>query len=206
MGQNQINMKNVYKDRKYSVETYDPKWPEQFEMYADQAGAKVVFTDTLVFGQESSSLPTVLTKMKVSKADMLFMEVDSDDGVAVMFRKIKELGMTQDIMSISTSLGRVLRANPEGFDFTNNVYVLAPKTSEAFSAKYESVYGQKPSAYADTAYDSLMLLVDAIRNKGNLPLNEYLRMKTDYKGLTHEYKFDSNGDILGGEWVVNTVK
>ncbi|MFA6432229.1 MAG: ABC transporter substrate-binding protein [Candidatus Paceibacterota bacterium] len=173
---------------------------------AASVGASIVFTDTLVFGQEASTLPTVLTKMKASKADVLFMEVDSDDGVAVMFKKIRELGMTQDIMSISTSLGRVLRANPDGFNFSNKVYVLAPKTSEAFTSKYESVYGQKPSAYADTAYDSLMLLVDAIENKGSLPLADYLRTKTNYKGLSHEYKFDSNGDIVGGEWVVDMVK
>ena len=29
-------MKNVYKDRKYSVVSYDTKWPAQFEMYANK--------------------------------------------------------------------------------------------------------------------------------------------------------------------------
>lgn len=173
---------------------------------ADKAGAKIVFTDALVFGQEASTLPTVLTKVKSAKADVLFMEVDSDDGVAVMFKKIGELGMTQDIMSISTSLGRVLRAHPEGFGSNNKVYVLAPKTSDVFTSKYKTAYNQNPSAYADTAYDSLMILVDAIQKRGDTPLVDYLKEKTNYSGLTHTYKFDNNGDIVGGEWVINTVR
>lgn len=173
---------------------------------AAQAGAKIVFEDTLQFGQEATALPTLLTKMKSTKADLYFTEIDSDEGVAVMFKKMKELGMTGNIMSVSTSIGRVLRSDPKGFGLSNNVYVLAPKTSQAFSDKYKAEYGQLPSAYADTAYDSLMLLVDAVQHKGSTPLVEYLRNTTDYKGLTHEYKFDANGDIVGGEWVVDTLK
>ncbi len=173
---------------------------------ADQAGAKIVFSENLVFGQEATALPTILAKMKNVNADVLFTEVDSDGGVTVMFKKIKELNMTGDIMSISTSLARVLKSNPQGFGFENNVYVLAPKTSDIFTKKYEVEYKQKPSAYADTAYDSLMLLVDAIQNKGQTKLEDYLRNTTNFKGIAHDYKFDSNGDIVSGEWVVEKIK
>ena len=174
---------------------------------ANLADAKIVFNESIVFGQEATSLPTVLAKMKNAKADILFTEIDSDAGVAVMFKKISELQMTGDVMSISTSIGRVVRSNPDGLNFGNNkVYVLAPVTSNEFISKYEAFYGQKPSAYADTAYDSLMLLVDAIQNKGETDLAYYLRNVTDYQGFAHKYQFDLNGDIVGGNWVVNTIK
>lgn len=173
---------------------------------AAKAGAKIVDKDLIVFGQEASAMPTILAKMKKTNADLYFMEIDSDEGVAIMFKKMKELGMTGKIMSVSTSLSRVLKSNSQGFGLTNNVYVLAPKPPEAFIEKYKGAYGQAPSAYADTAYDSLMILVDAIQKKGDMQLKDYLKTKTDYKGYAHDYKFDSNGDIIGGEWVVTKVK
>jgi len=173
---------------------------------ATQAGAKIIFKENIIYGQETTALPTLLTKMKATNADLYFTEIDSDDGVAVMFKKMRELQMKGSVMSVSTSLGRVLNSDPKGFGLTNHVYVLAPKTSPEFDAKYKSAYGKLPSAYADTAYDSYMLLVDALQNKGSMPLADYLRDKTNYKGMAHQYDFDANGDVVGGEWVVNTLK
>ena len=63
-----------------------------------------------------------------------------------------------------------------------------------------------PGNYAASAYDGVMILVDAIKNKSeNESIADYLRTKTDYEGYQTEYSFDENGDIKGGEWIVTPL-
>jgi ABC-type branched-subunit amino acid transport system substrate-binding protein len=123
-----------------------------------------------------------------------------------MFKKLQEQNITTDIMSVTTSIGRVLNDNNATLSLKNNVYVVSPKTSQAFESKFKAFYNQEPRTYSDRAYDTLMLLVDAIQNKGTMPLADYLRTKTDYNGYAGEYKFDSTGDIVGGDWIIQKLK
>ncbi len=185
-------------------------WYETVEKAVDaavsDAGAQIVFKDTLIFGQEASALPTILAKVKSSGADLIFAEIDSEQGIVVMLKKIQDLRITADFLSVTTSISRVLNSSAANISGINHFYVAAPKNSSAFEEKYQSVYKKKPQAYADNAYDSLMLLVDAIRDKGTMSLADYLKTKTNYKGFANVYKFDENGDIFGGEWVIKTLR
>lgn len=171
---------------------------------AEQSGAKIIFSETMTLSGSEDAMPTVIAKLKGVKVDLVFTEIDDDKGITIMLKKMKEQKVTSPIMSVTTSISRVLSSNKD-LGLGNNFYVVSPKSSKEFEDEFFDYYKQKPGAYADRAYDSLMLLVEAIQNKGELPLEQYLREKTDYSGYAGRYKFDENGDIVGGEWVVQSV-
>lgn len=173
---------------------------------AKNAGVQVVYKESLEFGTADSSMATIMTKVKAAKPDLIFNEMDDDKGVTSFFNKTNQLGIVADVMSVTTALGRQITNGNAHLSTGASLYIAVPKTSDAFNAKYQAAYSTPAQPYADRAYDSLMLLVDAIQNRGETPLNTYLSTKTDYQGYLGQYKFDQNGDISGGEWVVNKLK
>lgn len=188
----------------YSQAAWGETVSKAVQASAKEAGATIVFTESVPYGSEVDALPTILAKIKPLQADLLFFEIDDTKGIATLFKRAQELGITTDIMSVTTSLSRVLTdgaSQPK-----NSLYVISPFLSNEFKTKFFQYYGENPGAYADRAYDSVMLLADAFEKKEKTPLAEYLRTKSDYTGYAGTYKFDSNGDILGGEWVVEKLK
>ncbi|HEY0908403.1 MAG TPA: ABC transporter substrate-binding protein [Candidatus Paceibacterota bacterium] len=166
------------------------------------AGAEIVLSEEIPYGADSSAIASALSKVKAAKADVLFFEVDDEQAIFSMLKKVREQKIPVDILSVTTAVERV----KGDLKIDNGVYALAPETSEEFKAKYEAAYGKLAPAYADSAYDSLMLLVDAIRNRDEMTLASYLRFETDYKGFAKEYDFDARGDIIGGAWVVRDLR
>ena len=176
------------------------------EAAAKDAGVTVVYAENIPFGAAQSSLATIMTKVKAAKPDLIFTEIDEDQGIVTFFNKTNQLAINADVMSVTTALGRIIGTGQIRLNTGNSLYLVAPKTSEAFNAKYKAAYNTDVKPYADRAYDSLMLLVDAIQNRGDMPLNEYLSTKTSYQGYLGTYKFDANGDIAEGDWVIQKLK
>lgn len=176
------------------------------ESAAKDAGVKVVYKENIPYGAAQSSMATILTKVKAANPDLIFTEIDEDLGLTTFFNKSQQLKINADIVSVTTALGRVVSNGNIVLNPGIELHLVAPKTSADFNIKYKSVYGTDAKPYADRSYDSLMLLIEAMQNKGDMPLNEYLRNKTNYKGYIGSYDFDVNGDIAEGEWVVIKLK
>jgi ABC-type branched-subunit amino acid transport system substrate-binding protein len=123
-----------------------------------------------------------------------------------MLKKIQEQNISTPIMSVTTSIARVIADEKVDVSKISKLYVISPESSKEFEDKFRDFYKVAPGAYADRAYDTLMLLVDAIQNKGAMELKDYLRNETNYKGFLGQYNFDENGDIQGGNWIVRTTK
>lgn len=172
---------------------------------AKEAGAKIVFEESVPFGSEVDTIPTIIAKLKQLKIDLLFFEMDSEKGIAIVLKKAQEQGISADMISVTTALGRVLGSDVSISKLNNKFYIIAPQTSQEFKNKFTDFYGKKPGPYADRAYDSVMVLVEAIKNKGTTSLSDYLKTKIDYQGYAGNYKFDEVGDITGGDWTIESL-
>ncbi|MEX2410191.1 MAG: ABC transporter substrate-binding protein [Candidatus Paceibacterota bacterium] len=185
-------------------------WYEVVELAVEKAveaaGVEVVFSEKVPFGVDSATMATVVTKLKATGADLVFAELGDQQAVVNLFRKLQEQDYITDVMSVSTTVGLVISEGNVQIPDGSNVYVLAPKSSEVFADKYQEEYGITPPPYADRSYDSLMLLVKGIIEKGEMSLVDYLREESSYEGFVGKYDFDENGDIAGGEWVIETLK
>jgi len=176
------------------------------EAAAEKAGVKISYEENIPFGAAQSGLSTIMTKVKAAKPDLIFTEIDEDEAITAFFNKTNQLGINADIMSVTTALGRIMASGNIHLNTGSSLYLIAPTTSSAFDVKYRAAYGTGTKPYADRAYDSLMLLVDAIQKHGDMPLNEYLATRTDYKGFLGEYRFDANHDISDAAWVITKLQ
>lgn len=172
---------------------------------AAASGAEIVMSDKVPFGVDGPTMANIVTKVKASSPDLLFAEIDDMGGILAMFKKSNELKLQAPVMSVTSSIERIFKENSD-LKFSNGVYIIAPVSSKEFQAKFKSAYNKEATVYADRAYDSLMIIADAIRNKGDMTLENYMHQRTNYKGFMGQYKFDERGDITGGEWVVNSLR
>ena len=90
----------------------------------------------------------------------------------------------------------------------DQIYVFYTQENKEFNAKFKAVYGVFPGTYADNAYDGLILLVEAVSqaNGRGQSISDYLKTKTNYHGYAKIYRFDQNGDVKGGEWLLEKIK
>jgi branched-chain amino acid transport system substrate-binding protein len=88
----------------------------------------------------------------------------------------------------------------------------ADPVTQKFVAEYKKRFGMEPSSLAAQAYDSIGILLQAIKNVGSLDRDKVRDAvnSIDYKGITGQTKFDSIGDaakqftkviIRGGKFV-----
>jgi len=85
---------------------------------------------------------------------------------------------------------------------------LTAPDAKTFVSDYKAKFNTDPSTYSPEAYDAANILIQAIKTAkeaGSVTrqtVNDAVT-KTDYKGVTAEIKFGSNGDLPAGEGVVN---
>ena len=168
---------------------------------ASETGAQVVLVDVIPYGKEVDSISTLLIKIKSLNPDLIVGSIDDDQGISLLLQRIQEYGMKSQVVAATTSFGRVIHSSDTLKKIKVPIYTLLPQASPAFTSKYEAEYGKAPSAYADTAYDGLNLLVNGIMKKGNTELKDYLKTHT-YQGVSRTYSFDDNNDVIGGNWVM----
>ena len=88
-----------------------------------------------------------------------------------------------------------------------DLYVIDVSIDETFQEKFKEAYGIEADTFNDVGYDTVMILVDALKNKPeNMTLSDYMRDEVNYKGYAGTYDFDENGDISGGDWVIKKIK
>jgi branched-chain amino acid transport system substrate-binding protein len=204
------NWLTANKKKNVAIIVSQDAWGKSHELAYTKAielsGGKVTMIERLPFGLEDAGLATVLTKVKSTKSEALLW-TGYNDGALAIIRKSQELNL--DIPIIGT----------EGFSWVVNngtiklgpkqeIYSLKSKVSSEFISKFEAKFGEKPGTYADTAYDGLMILVQAIQNARNNNTDTLSSMKSlSYNGYAGRYQFDENNDrIKGGEWVLEKLK
>ncbi len=78
--------------------------------------------------------------------------------------------------------------------------------SKSFAAAYQAKFKTPPSTYSPEAYDAVNLFIQAIKAAGSNPTRASVEdqvNKADFKGITAEIKFQSNGDLDASGQVVN---
>jgi branched-chain amino acid transport system substrate-binding protein len=173
---------------------------------ADKNGAKIIIQQEVSYGSEAAAIPGLLLKVKQQNPDVIIFSIFDDQGIAKLVTTARQQNIMIPIVSTDTSLVRVIGEGLLGTTSLDNLYKISPKTDGSFEKAYEARYGKKPHTFADRGYDAVMILVDAIQDKKDMDLKDYLHTKTNYKGYATTYAFDMNGDVKGGEWQLIPIK
>ena len=176
-------------------------------------GAKIVGQQYT--NDKATDFNAILTAIKAKKPDVIFF--GGMDAVAgPMLLQMKQLGINAKLMGgdgicteelpklagNSISEGQVICAEAGG------VVEAQQKVMDDFKAAYRKKYNSDIKLYAPYVYDSVMVMVEAMKKAGSADPAKYLPQlgKVNYKGVTGNIVFDAKGDIKDGTLTLYTFK
>jgi len=187
---------------------------DEFEKGVKAAGGKTVgreFTN-----DKATDFTAILTSLKAKKPDIVFF--GGMNAVAgPMLRQMKQLGIeskfvggdgicTADLPQLAAGTmadGQVVCAEAGGVEGA------AKKSMEDFYAAYKKKFNIDVQLYAPYVYDSVMVMVEAMKKANSAEPAKYLpalAKTAGYKGVTGTIAFDNKGDIKNGALTLYTYK
>jgi branched-chain amino acid transport system substrate-binding protein len=177
--------------------TYSQGLADGVRASSGKKGLKVIEHDHVNQGDKDFS--AVLTKVKSSKADVLYMSLQNHSTGSMMVIQAQRMGLSCKILSQDAmyhpNFISVAREAAEGvfvtFGYTDPDTPEYKKFSEKFTAKYG-----KGGAYATYAYDAATSLLNGIKAAGSTDPSKIKAeiMKMDFQGASKRIKFSEKGD------------
>lgn len=185
----------------------------EFIKGAKGKGAEIIATEHTT--DKSTDFASILTSIKAKNPDLIFF--GGMDAVAgPMLKQMKGLGInakfmggdglcTADLPKLAGDAvgeGQVVCAEAGG------VLDAQKKISDDWKAAYKKKFGIDVQIYAPYVYDSVMVMVEAMKQAGSAEPAKYLPVlkKIKYKGVTGDITFDDKGDIKDGTLTLYTYK
>ena len=174
-----------------------------FKKTAIAKGMKVV--DEQFTTDKATDFMAILTAIKSKKPDAVFFG-GMDPQAGPMLRQMEQLGLSKVKYfggdGICTSEIAKLAAGAK--TLANVVCATGGASLEkmpggtAWKARYDAKYPSQFQVYSPYTYDATNLIVDAMVRAGSTDPKVYLKdlAKSDYKGVTANIKFESNGEMV----------
>jgi branched-chain amino acid transport system substrate-binding protein len=174
---------------------------EQFEKQMTALGAKTVMKD--YFDHGTTDFYTLLTKLRSSGADGVFVAAETQDG-SILVKQKSEFGLKMKMFGVGSwaTADFIKLTGPAGEGIYAAVpYAATMKTpkNEAFVKAYEAKYSEMPGKYGAAGYNAINIIMDAIERAGSTEpakIRDALT-KTDYEGPNGKFKFDAKNQAHG---------
>jgi branched-chain amino acid transport system substrate-binding protein len=195
---NDLKKKNIaviYINNDWGITTKD-----NFINKAKELGANITAVEAFIGGQTKDFTPTI-TKIKGTNPDLLFVAAMYSEA-GMIAQQIKQLNYDIQLLGASSLNNEQLikLAGPavEGLYLTNNFFAADPAEHvQSFVKEYKEAYGVEPDQFAAVAYDSLGMMVEALKVSGpdRTKLRDALAGIKDYNGVTGKTTFNENRDV-----------
>ncbi|MET0961740.1 MAG: ABC transporter substrate-binding protein [Noviherbaspirillum sp.] len=174
---------------------------EEFSRDLSEAGVKTVAKE--YFDHGTTDFYTLLTKLRASNADAIFVAAETQDG-SILVKQIKELGLKIKVFGVGSwaTADFIKLAGPA----SEGIYAAVPYAStmqgagnQAFVRLYSTRYNEQPSKYGNAGYNAMNILMDAIQRAGSTDA-EKIRVAlrgTDYDAPNGKYRFTDKGQAYG---------
>ena len=166
------------------------------------------------FVPETNDFRSILTKVKASDAEALFINPQTEIAGGTIGRQANELGIEIQLFG-SNILGGSKAIEIAGETIEGLVLFDSPGLNRGnakashFITEYERRYGDLSiEFYIGAGYDTMYILAQAIAETGedSRMVREYLHAMPNYSGVIGTYGFDGNGDLTGINHVVKKVE
>jgi len=198
-------------------ELYGKGIADVFEATAKKIGLPVVANEGIDWKQPDQK--PVLTKIRASGADLVYLGGVIETGAQVVIRQMKEVGLTaprtrflgpdglleEELLKGATcdaALATDMRVTFAGLPF-EKMRGVGAKTYEAYKAKY----GKEPTSYALYALEGGRVIVDAIKRSApqiekakdvtekREAVRKAIASTKNFDGINGKWSFDENGDV-----------
>lgn len=159
------------------------------------------------FPTSNTDFRSALTKLKDTKPDVLFINTQTPASASRVLAQFQQLKW-----KVAIIINDAISGDPE--TISKNVTVLEGALTAQFGidmtnqkfqdmiAKYKTKFGAEPpyQSYAQTEYDAVYILKDAIAAVGNdgTKVAAWLRTVKDWQGASGSVTIGSDGDRVGG--------
>ncbi len=167
------------------------------------------------YADTTSDWRSIVTPLASSGADVVYIAGYYKDTAAIL-RTATELGVKVQFLGATaieddnliklagTAAEGIVYPLATGFDASSSDPI-----TKAFVIAFQKRYGYVPGWMESHAYDSFMLICDAVKSSNSPVSGRAIRDHLDhlgtYRGVTGDIKFDNNGDVIR-EIVLKTVK
>jgi branched-chain amino acid transport system substrate-binding protein len=198
-------------------ELYGKGIADVFEATAKKIGLPVVANEGIDWKQPDQK--PVLTKIRASGADLVYLGGVIETGAQVIIRQMKEVGLVaprtrflgpdglleEELLKGATcdaALGTEMRITFAGLPF-EKMRGVGAKTYETYKAKF----GKEPTSYALYAAEGGRVIVDAIRRAApqleqakdvtekREAVRKAIATTKNFEGINGKWSFDENGDV-----------
>lgn len=198
-------MTNEHGFKKVAVLYINNDWGIVTNQYYSEAlsqyGIEVVGREFYFDGERDFT--AVLTKLKDSNPDMLFIASMYNDGALINKQKQK-LGWDIPVLGPGSLYSpKLIELGGDAVEGLYTTVVFHPKNPkpevQAFVSEFEKRYGATPNMFAAVAFDAINLLADAIERAGSTDrdaIRETLAATKDFPGVTGKITFTEAGDVM----------
>lgn len=168
------------------------------------AGGEIVLDEGV--NQEARDFRTILTKVKSSGAELVFVPMYNEAAIPFM-KQVKESGLKIAILGGDAWADTKLQQQADG---TLGAMYVEVKTgaSDEFSNKFIALFpGEKVAVGTSQAYDATNILLNAIKSVGTANpdnLADTIRA-SKYNGISGYVEFDKNGDMIKADYYVKKL-
>ena len=191
--------------RTIAVININNDWGVDTQKYFSEAfeklGGKIVAKEAYFDGEKDFT--AVLTKLKGSNPDALFMAAMYNDGALISKQRAK-IGWDVTVVGPSSLYSEQLLTlggdAVEGLYTNVSFFTEDPNPAvQSYVTEFESRYGIKPNFHAALAFDAINLLADAIEKAGTTDraaIREALSETKGFEALTGAITFTEVGDAV----------
>jgi branched-chain amino acid transport system substrate-binding protein len=189
----------------YAQNDYCVGLKDVFKKRFTELGGKIVIETE--HQEKATDLRTQITKIKNTDAEIVYLIAYPTDA-GHFLKQAKELGLNLPIFSPEVmedpDVIKIAKEAAEGVLFTRAKEI----KNEEFLNKYKSVYGKEPGAYDAFYYDGVKIIGGALKrcNEDVDCIRNYLVNLKDYPGVSGKINFNENGDLVGAEFMIKTIK
>ena len=179
---------------------------EDFSKDLEALGVKTVMKE--YFDHGATDFYTLLTKLRASKADGVFVAAETQDG-SILVKQFKEMGLQTKIFGVGSwatadFIGLTGAASEGIYAAVPYASSLPGERNKAFVDLYATAFKEKPGKYGAAGYNAMNILMDAIARAGKAEpdaIRDALR-KTDYQAPNGRYRFTDKGEGYGFDVVL----
>ena len=188
-------------------ELYGKGIADVFEAEAKKIGLEVVANEGIDYKQPDQK--PVLTKIRASRADLVYMGAVVETGAQTIIRQMKDLGMTAPKVSFMGPDGlyeeELLKAATCDAAMGVDMHItfasvafdqMTGKGAEIYKL-YKERYKIEPTSYALYSWEAAEVAIQAIKRaeaKDREKIRVAIAATKDFNGLNGKWSFDANGD------------
>lgn len=200
----------IYINNDWGVVTRDT-----FAKAARKIGLKVTLEQP--FFEAEKDYNAVLTKIRESNPEGIYIAAMYNEA-SLIARQIRKMGWDVKLFAPSSVFSdNLLKLGGDAVEglVTNTFFALSDPDPDvqAFIKEFQKRAGRNPNLHAACAYDSTMILAEAIRKGGfnRKNIQKALAKTKDFQGITGSITFTADGDVIrnykvmiveNGQWVV----